>query len=162
MSAKRLLALLLPLAGVPLLSAGAVNVDLFEKVPAGSEFELSNQKPIEHYTENAFGFTRVPTKYSDNALALDRSTPYVLRATLERAFPAGERQFRLRARGAAVLLVDGKVVAKTKPQQPNTSGDDPVPPPVVRDDSPNRPAPYPHQDVVVKMNLEGGNHTFVL
>ena len=98
----------------------------------------------------------------ESALALDRSTPFVLRATYERAFPAGERQFRLRARGAAVLLVDGKVVAKTKPQAPNTSGDDPVPPPVVRDNSPNRPAPYPHQDVVVKLNLEGGNHTFVL
>ena len=101
MSAKRLLALLLPLAGAPLLSAGAVNVELFEKVPAGSEFELANQKPVERYTENAFGFTRVPTKYSDNALALDRSTPFVLRATYERVFPAGDRQFRLRARGAA-------------------------------------------------------------
>ena len=162
MSAKRLLALLLPLAGVPLLSAGAVNVDLFEKVPAGSEFELSNQKPVEHYTENAFGFTRVPTKYSDNALALDRSTPYVLRATFERAFPAGERQFRLRARGAAVFLVDGKMVAKTKPQPPNLSGDDPVPPPVVRENSPVRPAPYPHQDAIVKLPLDSGNHTYTL
>src|ERR1700682_4953301 len=162
MSAERLLALLLPLAGASLLSAGAVNVDLFEKVPAGSEFDLSSQKPVERYTESAFGFTRVPAKYSDNALALDRSTPYVLRATFERAFPAGERQFRLRARGAAVLLVDGKVVAKTKPQTPNLSGDDPVPPPVVRENSPVRPAPYPHQDVVVKLPLDSGNHTYTL
>src|SRR5580700_1578787 len=146
MSVRWLLALA---ASAPLLSAAPVNVDLFEKVPPGSEFELANQKPVERYIEYAFGFTRVPTKYSDNALALDRSTPYVLRATFERAFPAGERQFRLRARGAAAFLVDGKIVAKTKPQPPNLSGDDPVPPPVVRENSPVRPAPYPHQDVVI-------------
>ena len=129
MVARWFLAFLAP--AVPLLNAGPVNVELFEKVPAGSEFELANQQPVERYTEEAFGFVRVPTKYSENALALDRSTPFVLRATYERLFPAGERQFRLRARGAAVLLIDGKMVAKTKPQPPNTSGDDPVPPPVV-------------------------------
>jgi hypothetical protein len=160
MIARWFLAFLAPAAS--LLLAGPVTVELFEKVPAGSEFELANQQPVERYTEDAFGFVRVPTKYSESALALDRSTPFVLRATYERAFPAGERQFRLRARGAAVLIVDGKVVAKTKPQEPNTSGDDPVPPPVVRDNSPVRPAPYPHQDVVVKLNLESGKHTFAL
>ncbi len=160
MVARWFLAFLTPV--VPLLSAGPVNVELFEKVPAGSEFELTNQQPVERYTEDAFGFVRVPTKYSDSALALDRSTPFVLRATFERAFPAGARQFRLRARGASELLIDGKVVAQTKTQQPNTSGDDPVPPPVVRDHSPIRPAPYPHQDIVVKVNLENGNHTFAL
>jgi hypothetical protein len=57
MSVRWLLALA---ASAPLLTAGSVNVDLFEKVPPGSEFELANQKPVERYTENAFGFTRVP------------------------------------------------------------------------------------------------------
>src|SRR5216117_2683901 len=91
------------------LLAAAVQVELFENVPAGSEFQLAGQHPVERYTEPAFGFVRVPMKYSDNALALDRSTPFVLRATFEREFPAGERSFRLRARGAAVLIVDGNV-----------------------------------------------------
>src|SRR6266550_1373499 len=96
--------------------AAPVWVELFESVPSGSEFDLAGQQPVELYTEPAFGFVRVPTKYSDSALALDRSTPFVLRAAFEREFPAGERQFRLRARGAAVLLVDGNIVARTKPQ----------------------------------------------
>src|SRR5262249_36824354 len=85
------------------ISQGPVQVEVFENVQKGSEFDLSSQKPTDRYTENAFGFVRVATKYSENALALDRSTPYVLRATFERAFPAGDRQFRLRARGAAQL-----------------------------------------------------------
>src|SRR5581483_7053411 len=144
------------------LAIGQVRVDLFENVPKGSEFELSSQEPADHYSEPAFGFTRVPTKFSDNALPLDRSTPFVLRATFERDFPAGERRFRLRARGAAVLMVDGKTVAKTKPQPPNVTGDDPVPPPPVHEDSPLRPAPYPHQDVIANLKLDGGGHTIVL
>src|SRR6185503_9537821 len=93
-------------------NAGSVQVELFENVPAGSEFDLTSRQPTERYTENAFGFVRVPTRYSTNALALDLSTPYILRAAFERDLPAGERQFRLRARGAAVFMVDGKVVAK--------------------------------------------------
>src|SRR5712691_1432772 len=143
-------------------NAGSVQVDLFENIPPGSEFELADRQPVERYTENAFGFVRVPTKYSPNALALDLSTPYILRAAFKRDLSAGERQFRLRARGAAVFIVDGAVVARTKPQPPNTSGDDPVPPPIVREDSPLRPAPYPHQDVVVKLKLDGGKHSFTL
>src|ERR1051325_981184 len=74
-----------------------VRVDLFEKVPAGSEFNLAERQPVTTYDEPAFGFPRVPIKYSDNALPLDRSTPFVLRAAYERAYPAGDRIFRLRA-----------------------------------------------------------------
>jgi len=139
-----------------------VRVDLFEKVPAGSEFELSARQPLTTYDEPAFGFPRVPTRYSDNALPLDRSTPFVLRATFERTYAAGDRTFRLRARGAAALLVDGKEIARTKAQPPNLTGDDPVPPPPVKQDSLVRPAPYPHQDSVSKLHLDAGKHSFVL
>ena len=163
-NSSKLAAALLALSAVvsPGLAQGPIRVELFEKVPAGSEFELAGQQPVEHYAEPAFGFVRVPTKFSENAWALDRSTPFVLRATFERAFPAGDRQFRLRARGAAALWVDGKIVAKTKPQPPNLTGDDPVPPPPVHENSPLRPAPYPHQDAIAKLHLDGGNHSFVL
>src|SRR5690349_4569844 len=143
-------------------AAAQVRVELFENVSKGAEFELSSQQPVESYAEPAFGFTRVPAKFSENALPLDRSTPFVLRATFERDFPAGERKFRLRARGAAVLIVDGKTVAQTKPQPPNLTGDDPVPPPPVYAEAPLRPAPYPHQDAIAKLPLGAGKHSFVL
>src|SRR5437867_506105 len=86
-------------------NAGSVQVELFKNVPAGAEFDLASRQPVERYTENAFGFVRVPTRYSANALALDLSTPFILRAVFERDLPAGERQFRLRARGAATFMV---------------------------------------------------------
>src|SRR5258707_10485711 len=96
-------------------NAGSVQVELFENIPPGSEFELAGRQPVERYTEDAFGFVRVPTRYSPNALALDLSTPYILRATFERDLLAGERQFRLRAPGAPPFIVDGALVADTHP-----------------------------------------------
>jgi len=148
------------LAGIP---AGApVQVEIFENVPAGSELAPASMEPTERYTEPAFGFVQIPRKFSANAIPLDRSTPFVLRATYERSLPAGTYQFRLRARGAARFTVDGKSLWQTKAQPANTSGDDPVPPPVVREDSPLRPAPYPHQDVVATLELAEGKHQFTL
>jgi len=148
------------LAGIP---AGApVLVEIFEDLPAGSELALTSAQPTERYTEPAFGFVQIPKKFSVNAAPLDRSTPFVLRATYERLLPAGTYQFRLRARGAARFSVDGTSLWQTKPQPPNTSGDDPVPPPVVRDNSPLRPAPYPHQDAIGTIELSAGQHQFIL
>ena len=43
-------------------------------------------------------------------MPLDRSTPYYLRASYKRAFAEGPYRFRLRARGASRLFVDGKMV----------------------------------------------------
>src|SRR5499433_1990057 len=110
------------LAGIP---AGApVQVEIFENLPAASELAPTGAEPTERYTETAFGFVQVPMKFSANAIPLDRSTPFVLRATYERSVPAGTYQFRLRARGAARFSVDGKSLWETKPQPANTSGDD--------------------------------------
>src|SRR5262245_5161778 len=146
------------LAGPP--AGGPVHVEIFENLPAASELAPAGAEPTELYTETAFGFVQIPVKFAANAIPLDRSTPFVLRATYERSLPAGSYRFRLRARGAARFSVDGKSLWETKPQPANTSGDDPVPPPVTRDDSPLRPAPYPHQDTIATIGLSEGKHQF--
>ena len=111
--------------------AAPVRVEIFEDI-AGKELDLTGAKAVDQYTEPAFAFIHTPTKFAANAIPMDRSTPYFLRATYSRAMAAGKVQFRLRARGAARLLIDGKTVATTKAQKPNTTSDDPVPPPVER------------------------------
>ena len=144
------------------LASGPVRVEIFEKVTAGTELNLGSLPPTERYTEPAFAFVRTPAKYDASAIPLDRSTPFVLRATFERTMPAGSQSFRLRARGAAFFQVDGKTILTTKAQKPNTTGDDPVPPEAVRDKSPLRPPPYPHQDAVTTFDMAAGSHTFTL
>ncbi len=158
-------AALLVLAGASFLAGGSsvpIQVELFENPPKGAELKPDGLQPVERYQEPAFAFVRIPLKYSPNALPLDRSTPYVLRASFERALPAGDYQFRLRSRGAATFSIDSAEVARTKPQPPNTSGDDPVPPPPSTEKLIVRAAPYPHQDVVVKQRLDGGIHRFTM
>lgn len=146
-----------------LLVAQPVKVEIFEKLKAAQLLAPpADAVPVETYQEPAFALVRVPAKFSGNALPMDRSTPFGLRARYERVIPAGEYRFRLRARGAARLEIDGQVVAETKPQPPNRTGDDPVPPPPVREESPLRPAQYPHQDVLHQVKLTGGTHRFVL
>jgi hypothetical protein len=145
------------------LAAQPVKVEIFEKLTAAQCLAPpADATPVDTYQEPAFAFVRIPTKFSGNALPMDRSTPFGLRATYERAFAAGEYRFRLRARGAARLEIDGQVVAESKPQPPNVTGDDPVPPPPVRIEAPLRPASYPHQDILYKVTLAAGTHKFVL
>ena len=143
-------------------AAGTVQVALLENLPADKVLDPPATEPTTRYTEPAFAFVRIPAKYSPNALPLDRSTPFVLRATLTRELPEGDYEFRLRSKGAARFVVDGETRLTTKPQRPNGAGHDPVPPPVDRGDSLLRPAPFPHQDVTVTLHLAAGPHEFLL
>jgi hypothetical protein len=144
-----------------LLENAPVQVEIYEAVAPVSELAPAGE-PTYRYTEPAFGFARLPVKYSAEALPLDRSIPFVLRATYERAVPQGPYRFRLRARGASRLLIDGIEGAKTEKQKPNTSGDDPVPAPPVRDESGHRPPTHPHQDAFVNFSGDGKVHKFEL
>lgn len=141
---------------------GAVRVELFESLPAEALLEPGSRQPAESYTEPAFGFVRVPTRYTRNALPLDRAVPFVLRATLERPLAAGEWEVRLRARGAARLLVDGQALLTTQPQKPNGSAHDHVPAAAERTGLPIRPLPAPHQEQVAALRLDGSPHRFTL
>ena len=142
-------------------SGGAVQVELYENLRPGSEWTPRGE-PTERYGEPAFGLVRTPLKFSPNAIPLDRSTPFVLRAVLRQALAPGEYQFRLRSRGAARFLVDGRELLATQPQKPNVSGNDPVPPPPPASLGPIRPAPGLHQDVTGTLELDSGAHEFVL
>jgi len=143
-------------------NAPAVAVEILEDVPAGKELEPLELAPTASYTEPAYAFPALPTSYSVNALPLDRSVPFVLRAGFERSFPPGQYQVRLRARGASRLLLDGRPLLTTGPQKANTTGDDPVPPPIVRDGTPLRPAPHGHQDLTASLTLDAAPHRFTL
>ncbi len=149
-------------AGFAFAPGEGIRVEIHEDLPPGKELSAGAGVVTDRYQEPAFAFLHTPTRFAPNAVPLDRSTPFVLRATYRRALPAAEYRFRLRARGAAVLYLDGKEVARTQPQKANTTGDDPVPPPVVRDGTPLRPVAYPHQDALAQIALDGNEHEFTL
>ena len=137
-----------------------VRVELFEKLDSKQPLNLSEAERTLEYTEPAFGFVTIPTKYSANALPLDRSAPFALRATHRQAFPEGRHQFRLRSRGRAQLRIsqsEQTLTLQTQPQRPNKSSHDALPPePYLDPRFPNlRAAPAPHQEIEIQFHSDG-------
>lgn len=129
-----------------------VEVQLFEGLSPSAPFDLSQATETDRYREPAFGFATLPVKYSPNGLPLDRSSPFALRAHLMKSLPEGRHQIRLRAKGSAQLrIIQGKQILslQTKPQRPNKSAHDVLPPPPFQDPHlPElKPASAPHQEI---------------
>ena len=155
---------LLVLAAAPIGVFGAadqpVTVRIFEDLAEEAWLEPHGD-PTGEYSEPGFAFVQIPAKYSRNALPLDRSVPFSLEATMTKKLERGEYRFRLRSKGLAVFLVDGKPVLRTQAQVPNTASHDALPEPS-ESDGVTRPAPPPHQDVLRTVFLESGEHSFRL
>ena len=155
---------LLVLAAAPIGVFGAadqpVTVRIFEDLAEEAWLEPHGD-PTGEYSEPGFAFVQIPAKYSRNALPLDRSVPYSLEATMTKKLERGDYRFRLRSKGLAVFLVDGKPVLRTQAQVPNTASHDALPEPS-ESDGVTRAAPPPHQDVLRTVFLESGEHSFRL
>lgn len=138
----------------------AIKVELFEQLEPTQLLNLNEAERTLEYTEPAFGFVTIPTKYSANALPLDRSSPFALRASHRQTFPKGRHQFRLRARGRAQLRItqsEQTLTLQTHPQRPNKSSHDALPPePYIDPRFPNlRAAPAPHQEIEIQFHSDG-------
>ncbi len=139
---------------------GPVQVRIFEDQAEENWLDPQGE-PTSSYSEQAFGFVRLPARYSSNALPLDRSTPFSLDAATTTVLEAGDYRFRLRSRGLAVFLVDGKPLLRTKAMKPNTASHEELPAAAVSD-GPVRAPPPPHQDAIESIHLDAGEHTFRL
>src|SRR5262245_30287180 len=142
--------------------ADGVAFEILEGVPDKKGWDLPDVQPAERFTEPAFALVGVPKKFSNKGHVLDRSNPLVLRASGRVTLPAGEYRFLLRARNAARLSLDGRVVVQTDFLKANSSGHEKVPdPPSVREEGLVLP-PVAHQDRVTTLTLDGGPHEFRL
>ena len=140
-----------------------VQVEVIEGISATPNWNFAPGAPAEVYTESAFGFVNTPTKYSARGVRVDRSNPFLLRATAKVTLPAGEHRILLRSLQSARLFVDGKQLGQTKFIIPNGSGHGKV------DEAPG--AEYPaglrfprtgHNEQWLTLKSKGGEHLFVL
>src|SRR5262245_23504679 len=123
---RPLLPTILLLAAVPL-RAEPVQVDIVEGVSDKKGWDFTPPEPVLRYTESAFGFVGVPAKYSAKGIVVDRTNPYLIRATSRLTLPAGEYRVLVRSRGGARLAVDGKPIAEIDFLKANASGHEKVP-----------------------------------
>ncbi len=139
-----------------------VQVSIIEGIPDKRSWEFTASEPTERYSESAFGFTAVPKKWSKKAILLDRSNPFVLQASAAITLPAGEYRLLLRSRNAARLFLDDEIISQTDFIKANASGHESVPDlPAVTEEH-LRILPVGHQEKVISVKLDGGEHLFRL
>ena len=104
------------------LTANAVLVDIFEPLPDRRHVAFSGSQRTDSYLAGAFGFVDVPKKYSPQAVQIDRSSPFLVRAAGEFTLAEGPWQILIRCRNAGRLYVDGRLIAETPFHSISASG----------------------------------------
>lgn len=90
-----------------------VLVDIYENLPNKKTWRFRPPTYIESYFTDCFGFPDVPKKYSDKAIQVDRSNPFLIRAYGYMTLPEGPRRILVRSRNSARLYMDGKLIVET-------------------------------------------------
>ena len=144
------------------LPADVLRMEIVEGVPAKHSWNFLPGEPTETYAEPVFAFARTPEKYSSRGVRIDRSNPFILRATGLITLPKGERRLMLRSQQGARLHIDGKLAAKNPFISGSTSGHGKVP-----DVPKNLPvglrfARAAHNDAFFTFESDGKPHVFVL
>jgi hypothetical protein len=100
-------------AAEPSPSSPDLRVDIFEGIPNEANWDFSASTPSETYSEQAFGFFTMPTRYSNRGVKTDRGRPFLFRASARLALPAGDHRLLLRAPTGSRFFVDGQAVLTT-------------------------------------------------
>ena len=139
-----------------------MRVEIFEGLPKKWDWSPPATSPVAVYHTPVLAMVRLPARYNARGIEIDRVAPLALHATTTLRGSAGPQRLLLRARHAARLVVDGQVVAETRPITRNSSGHEPVPPAVDPED-PRWHAPPPSvQERRVDWVSDGRDHRIEL
>jgi hypothetical protein len=136
----------------------AVRVTIWEGLPTPWDWRATPAGPADAFEAPALAFVRLPAKYNQRGIEVDRSRPFALHAEATLTIPPGPVRLILRARGAARLVVDGETLAETDPIKPNTSGHEDVPDVAPLDDPRWRPVAPGGQQRIVSWTSDGSPH----
>jgi hypothetical protein len=139
--------------------AGPINVEIVEGIVDKPTWSQPSLAPTDRFGLTAFALVGVPRKFSAKGLILDRSNPFLIRASGEVSLPAGEHRILLRSRGAARLFIDGQLVLQTEFLKPNSSGHESVPETPAVLEPGLCSLPLAHQEKVATIQVTGGKHS---
>ncbi|MDA1016512.1 MAG: DUF1553 domain-containing protein, partial [Planctomycetota bacterium] len=83
-----------------------------EGIPNQRSWNFRMPHAVERFVQPAFAFVEVPKKYSDRAIQVDRTSPFLVRAVGLIDLPQGKHRLLLRSRDAARLYLDGKFITQ--------------------------------------------------
>ena len=84
-----------------------------ESADADETWSVLPKIRTDEFTEHAFAFADMTTKYSEHGVKVDRSAPYLVRAAGVVRLPAGEYTLHVRALTGTRVAFDGQIVAET-------------------------------------------------
>ncbi len=143
-------------------AAEGVQVEILEGMPDKLKWNLAKTKVTGKYSEPAFALMHVPTKYSPKAHAIDRSNPYVLRASATIRLPAGKYRMIVRSRHGCRFYMDGKKKVEHKFMRRSQNGHEKFrkqPKPVAKH---IKPLAHAQRDTLIQLELDGKPHQFRL
>ena len=138
--------------------AGEVRVTIWEGLPSAWDWNAPGGQPDDRYDTPAMGFSRLPAKVNARGIEIDRAAPFAVHAEANLRVPAGPYRLILRAKGAARVLLDGRLVAETGPIQPNSSGHEVVPEVPAPEDPRWREIAAGDQECAVEWTSDGASH----
>jgi hypothetical protein len=149
-----------PPVKLPAPPVGEILVQIFENVAEPDQPPTGD--PALEFTVPAMAFVDLPRKYNDKGLIEDWQQPILVRAITRVASAAGEQRVLLRAKDAARLSIDGKVVAQTARLNKNASGHERVPTLAEAETSDLRATPPGHQEKLATIKRDGKPHLVLL
>ena len=103
----------LPEVDLKKIPADRVLVEIFEKIPDRKSWDFRSPEKTDSFTTEAFAFVEAPRKYSARGIQIDRSNPYLIRASGWATIPIGKHRVLVRSRNSARLYWDGVKIAET-------------------------------------------------
>ncbi|WP_417382391.1 DUF1553 domain-containing protein [Gimesia sp.] len=101
-----------------------VRVDILEGIPNKKSWKFRPPRFAETFTQPHFALIEIPNRYSERGLKVDRPDPFLVRAMSRMTLPQGKKRILVRARNAARLYIDDKLVAETGFHKITSSGHD--------------------------------------
>lgn len=139
-----------------------VDVTIFEGLPAEWSGDVPQKKPDDAWQKLTMAFTQLPKKYAPKGAMIDRRSPFLLRSTLRRSYPAGTYELILRSRARSILKIDGQRVAETRTIEPNAGGHEDFPPLVIPADRRWKALETNSQERTIVWHNDGRQHDFEL
>lgn len=139
-----------------------VRFEHIDPLPKDWSWSLPGSGATGPFEAPAFALTRLPRKYGPGGSIDDHPAGIGLHGVAEVCVPAGPVRLLLRARGAARLVVDGTPLVSTPPLSKNSSGHEPVPPPVEPPDPRWHPLAPGDNEVSIAWSSDGQPHRFEL
>ncbi|QDT25032.1 hypothetical protein Enr10x_03260 [Gimesia panareensis] len=103
-----------------------VQVDVYEGIPNQKSWQFRPPRFAETFTQPHFALIEIPNRYSAKGVKIDRPDPFLVRAMSNMVLPEGKKRILVRARNAARLYIDDKLVAETGFHSITNSGHDKV------------------------------------